>query len=68
MTTKRSAKTDGMEGYGPSARASGKECFPGCKPGEGGVADQMNPRRQRREDYDPKPQPREAGVKHNNPY
>jgi hypothetical protein len=64
VTTKRSAKTDGMEGYGPSAQNSGKSPFPGVLPGSGGVADQENPRRQRRQEYDPKVQPRESGMKY----
>lgn len=64
MTVKRSAKTDGMEGYGPSAVDSGKAPFPGVIPGTASVSDQENPRRQRRENYEPKPQPRESGVKY----
>ncbi len=36
---------------------------PGVKPGTGDVSSQENPRRQRRQDYTPQPQPRESGVK-----
>ena len=60
---KGSAKQDGVSPQGPAARASGKAPFPGVTPGSGDVTGQMNPRRERREDYTPKPQPRETGVK-----
>jgi len=60
MGLKKSAKTDAMPNYGPSATM--KQPFPGVKPGTGGVSSQENPRRQRRESYTPKPQPRETGV------
>lgn len=60
---KGDAKQDGCKGEGPAAKQSGKTPFPGVMPGSGGVSSQMNPRRDRREDYTPKPQPRETGVK-----
>lgn len=44
-------------------RATQKRPYPGVKPGTGNVGSQMNPRRQRRQDYDPRPQPRETGVR-----
>lgn len=62
-TWKDNPKSDSVKSQGPKARDSGKAPFPGVKPGSGGVRSQMNPRRQRREDYTPKPQPRETGVK-----
>ena len=55
---KDNAKQDGVRGQGPAARNSGKSPFP-----TSGVGSQMNPRRQRREDYTPRPQPREKGVR-----
>jgi hypothetical protein len=60
---KSDAKQDGCQGEGPAAKESGKAPFPGVTPGSGDVSDQMNPRRDRREDYTPKIQPREVGVK-----
>lgn len=40
-----------------------KRPTPGVLPGTGGVGSQMNPRRDRTQDYTPTPQPRETGVK-----
>ena len=57
---KTDAKQDGCTGQGPAARNSGKSPFPGVT--SGNVADQENPRRQRNQNYTPKPQPRESGV------
>ncbi len=59
---KTDAKQDGVRSQGPAARNSGKAPFPGVTGGD--VEGQLNPRRQRREDYDPKPQPREGSVKY----
>lgn len=56
---KDSAKSDSVRAQGPAARNSGKSPFPGVTGGD--VSGQMNPRRERREDYTPKPQPREKG-------
>lgn len=61
---KDNPKSDGVRSQGPAARSSGKAPFPGVMPGSGGVTGQENPRRQRRQDYDPKPQPREKGVRY----
>lgn len=58
---KSSAKQDGVRSQGPQCRQ--KSPAPGVMPGTGGVGTQMNPRRERREDYDPQPQPRESGVR-----
>ncbi len=41
-----------------------KKPFPGVMPGAGDVGGQMNPRRERRQDYSPQPQPRETAVKY----
>lgn len=57
---KDSPKADSVKSQGPAARASGKEPFPGVTGGN--VAGQMNPRRERRQDYTPTPQKREKGV------
>ncbi len=59
---KDSAKSNSVRTQGPAARDSGKAPFPGVT--SGNVADQMNPRRQRRENYSPKPQPREKAVRY----
>lgn len=56
-TWKTGAKEDGVKSQGPAARASGKAPFPGVTSG-GGVSSQMNPRRQRRQEYTPKTQPK----------
>jgi len=56
---KDNAKSDSVKSQGPAARA--KQPFPGVT--SGNVSGQMNPRRERRENYTPKPQPRETGVK-----
>lgn len=58
---KKDAKQDGCTGEGPKAKNSGKSPFPGVT--SGNVKNQMNPRRDRREDYEPKKQPRETGVR-----
>ncbi len=58
---KSDAKQDGCTGQGPAARNSGKSPFPGVT--SGNVSGQMNPRRERRENYMPDPQPRESGVR-----
>lgn len=58
---KKSAKTDGMPGDGPAGVQ--KRPMAGVMPGSGGVSSQENPRRQRRQDYTPKNQPRETGVR-----
>ncbi len=58
---KTDPKQDGCKGQGPAARASGKAPFPGVT--SGSLADQMNPRRERRENYTPQQQPRESGVR-----
>lgn len=50
---KDNPKQDGANGPGPSARNSGKSPFPGVV--SGNLSDQMNPRRDRREDYTPNP-------------
>ncbi len=63
MPWKDGHKQDGVKGEGPAAKESGKAPFPGVMPGSGGVSGQMNPRRDRREDSKPQPQPRETGVK-----
>lgn len=66
---KKDAKQDGCHGEGPAARASGKAPFPtdgtvrrDAKAPYSGGGSQMNARRDRRQDYTPKPQPREGGV------
>lgn len=59
---KDSAKSDGVRSQGPAARDSGKAPFPGVTGGD--VSNQENPRRQRRQDYTPKPQKRETGVRY----
>lgn len=51
MAWKDSAKQDGCRGQGSAAKDSGKSPFPGAVSG-GGVSSQMNPRRDRRQDYD----------------
>ena len=57
---KKSAKQDGVKGDGP--RCSQKSMAPGCV--SGNVSSQENPRRMRRQDYTPKPQPRESGIRY----
>lgn len=61
-TWKDSAKADGVRGQGPAARESGKAPFPGVV-ADSGVTSQQNPRRERRQDYTPDPQPRETAIK-----
>ncbi len=61
---KDSAKSDSVRNQGPAARNSAKSPFPGVVPGTGDVAGQMNPRRERTQDYRPRPQPRESGVRY----
>ena len=48
---KTDAKQDGCRGEGPAARQSGKAPFPGVT--SGNVTEQMNPRRDRTQDYTP---------------
>lgn len=61
-TWKDSAKQDGVRNEGPAGVQ--KRPMAGVMPGSGGVSSQENPRRQRRQDYTPSPQPRERGVRH----
>lgn len=53
----------GIKVGGRSANAA-KMPTPGVMPGSGDVMSQENPRRQRRQDYEPKLQPREQGVRY----
>ena len=55
---KSDAKQDGCKSQGPTARNSGKSPFPTV------ISSQENPRRMRTQGYDPKPQPREKGVRY----
>ncbi len=57
-----------MKHHSPKTQATGsyakmKQPCPGVVPGTGSVSSQMNPRRDRREDYTPDLQGREAAVK-----
>ena len=60
-TFKTDAKQDGATLNGPSCTQ--KQPAPGVLPGSGDVSSQMNPRRDRRQDYTPSPQKRESGVR-----
>lgn len=62
-TWKDSPKANSVRSEGPAGKASGKAPFPGVLPGSAGVSSQMNPRRDRTQDYSPTPQKRAVGVK-----
>ena len=61
-TWKTNAKQDGVKTQGAAERQ--KTPANGVMPGTGDVTSQENPRRERRQDYEPRIQPRETGVRY----
>ena len=59
---KNNAKEDGIRSQGPVCMQ--KAPAPGVLPGSGDVGTQMNPRRDRTQDYRPESQPRQKGVRY----